>query len=92
MQKVQHRPSALAFKTAEERIRDLLRELGQAYGSRVINAPNQVVVKLQLTHHDLSRLAATSCQTVTTLLGSLARKGILTYNRRYLFIKRLHAL
>jgi len=49
-------------------------------------------VKLQLTHYDLARLAATSSQTVTTLLGSLAREGILTYNRRYLFIKRLYAL
>lgn len=92
LQKVQHRLSALVFKTAEERIRDLLRESGQAYGGRVANAPNQVVVKLHLTHHDLARLAATSRQTVTTLLGSLAREGILTHNRRYLFIKRLHAL
>jgi len=58
----------------------------------VANAPNQVVVKLQLTHYDLARLAASSRQTVTTLLGSLAREGILTYNRRYLFIKRLYAL
>lgn len=30
LQKVLHRLSALVFKTAEERIRDLLRELGQA--------------------------------------------------------------
>jgi CRP/FNR family cyclic AMP-dependent transcriptional regulator len=92
LQRVQHRLSALVFKTAEERIRDLLRELGQAYGSCVANDPSQVVVKLQLTHHDLARLAATSRQTVTTLLGSLAREGILTHNRRHLFIKRLDAL
>lgn len=92
LQKVQHQLSALVFKSAEQRIRDLLRELGQAHGSVVANDPGQVVVKLQLTHNDLARLAATSRQTVTTLLGSLEREGILIHNRRHLFIKRLHAL
>lgn len=92
LQKVQHRLCALVFKSAEERIRDLLRELGREHGRCVANDPEQVVVKLQLTHQDLARLAATSRQTVSTLLGKLHREGTLTYNRRSIFIRRLQAL
>ncbi len=89
LKKVQSRLSDLVFKSAEQRVRDLLRELSQTHGMRVANDPEQVVIKLRLTHQDLARLVATSRQTVTTLLNTLEREGVLIHNRRYLFIKRL---
>ncbi len=89
LKKVQSRLSDLVFKSAEQRVRGLLRELAAEHGTRVANDPEQVVIKLRLTHQDLARLAATSRQTVTTLLNTLEREGVLLHNRRHLFIKRL---
>ncbi|GAA4506895.1 Crp/Fnr family transcriptional regulator [Hymenobacter ginsengisoli] len=93
LKKVQSRLSDLVFKSAEQRVRDPLRELAQVHGKRVANDPNQVVsCASPTTTWRAWPPPATSHQTVTTLLNSLEREGLLLHNRRHLFIKRLNQL
>ena len=73
--------SDLVFKSARQRVRDLLRELAAAPGTRVANGLHRVVIRLRL-----SRPAA------TTLRCSLQWAGVLMHARRHLFRKRLDPL
>ncbi|MBF8965483.1 Crp/Fnr family transcriptional regulator [Pontibacter sp. FD36] len=87
LEKVQRRLEQLMFRTAEERVRDFLRDLAQESGYAIANNPEEIAVPMQLTHEDVGKLTATSRQTVTTVLNTLEKAGILTYNRHRIYIK-----
>ena len=66
----------LYFKKADQRIREMLKDLAELHG-RKIGAGFQTEIALKLTHEDLGKLAAVSRQTLTTILKQLERKGII---------------
>lgn len=92
LKKVQSRLESLIFKSANERIISFIREIADEHGRKIMGDPNLREVKLGLTHTDIARLTATSRQTVTTVLTSLEKKGIITYDRKRIHIKDYHAL
>lgn len=92
LKKVQSRLESLIFKSANERIISFIREFSDEHGRQILGDSNMREVKLNLTHADIARLTATSRQTVTTVLNSLEKKGIITYDRKRINIKDYHAL
>ncbi len=90
--KIQSKLESLIFKTSDERVISFLKEIADVHGRKIIGAPNIREIKLGLTHAEIAKLTATSRQTVTTVLNSLERKGIITYDRKRINIKDYQAL
>ena len=82
LKRVQSRLESLIFKNAEQRIRSLIKELGEDHGRTIAGDENQREVKLGLTHEDIAKLTATSRQTVTTQLNELEKSGLIKYDRK----------
>ncbi len=87
LKRVQSRLESLIFKNAEQRIRSLIKELGEDHGRIIAGDDNQREVKLGLTHEDIAKLTATSRQTVTTQLNELEKSGLIKYDRKRIYIK-----
>jgi CRP-like cAMP-binding protein len=92
LKRVQSRLESLIFKNAEQRIRSLIKELGEDHGRTIAEDDNQREVKLGLTHEDIAKLTATSRQTVTTQLNELEKNGLIKYDRKRIYIKNLRQL
>lgn len=92
LKRVQSRLESLIFKSAEQRIRSLLKELGEEHGSIIAGDENQREVRLGLTHDDIAKLTATSRQTVTTQLNELEKKELIKYDRKRIYVKDLRQL
>ncbi|MFD2515806.1 Crp/Fnr family transcriptional regulator [Pontibacter locisalis] len=92
LKKIQSRLESLIFKTAEQRVRYLLKELAEEHGRQIINNPEERVVKMRLTHEDIAKLSATSRQTVTTVLNDLEKHGIISYDRSRIFVRKYSEL
>lgn len=92
LEKVQRRLERLIFRTADERVKDFLKDLALEYGYAVANNTNEIAIPMRLTHEEISKLTATSRQTVTTVLKNLEKSGVITYNRHRIYIKFLNML
>jgi CRP/FNR family cyclic AMP-dependent transcriptional regulator len=92
MQKVQNRLESLICKNAEERIRSLIKEMAQEYGRAIAGNPEQIELKLGLTHSDLAKLAATCRQSVSSCLNELERQELIKYDHRRIYIKNVSLL
>ena len=92
LKRVQSRLESLVFKNAEQRIRSLIRELGEDHGRAIAGDENQREVKLGLTHEDIAKLTATSRQTVTTQLNELEKAALIKYDRKRIYIKDMRQL
>ena len=92
LKRVQTRLESLIFKNAEQRIRSLIKELGEDHGRMIAGDENQREVKLGLTHEDIAKLTATSRQTVTTQLNELEKSGLIKYDRKRIYIKNISQL
>lgn len=92
LKKVQSKLESLIFKSADERVVSFIKEIADEHGRMIIGDPNLREVKLGLTHTDIAKLTATSRQTVTTVLNSLQREGIISYDRKRINIKNYQAL
>lgn len=90
--KVQSRLEGLICKNAEQRIRTLIREIAQEHGRIVAGDPNQLEVKLGLTHADIAKLTATCRQSVSMLLREFEKQGLIKYDRRRIYVKDLSRL
>lgn len=92
VKKVQSRLESLICKNAEQRIRSLIKEIAQEHGRIIAEDPDQVEVKLGLTHADIAKLTSTCRQSVSTLLKDLERQDLIKYDRKRIYIKRLSLL
>ncbi len=92
LKKIQSRLESLIFKTAEQRVRFLLKELAEEHGRQLITDPDERVIKMRLTHEDIAKLSATSRQTVTTVLNDLEKHGLISYDRSRIFVKKFSEL
>ncbi len=91
MKKIQSQLESLVFASAENRIRNLLKELANEFGKKLA-LTNEILIKMNLTHEDYAKLTATSRQMVTTVLSNLEKEGIISYSRRKIFIHDLNKL
>jgi CRP-like cAMP-binding protein len=92
LKKIQSRLTSLIFKTAEQRVRIFIKELAEEHGRLIANNPEERLVKMGLTHEDIAKLSATSRQTVTTALNDLERQGIISYDRRHIYVRKYSKL
>lgn len=92
IKKVQNRLESLICKNSEQRIRFLIREIAQEHGRPIAGDPEQVEIKLSLTHADIAKLTATCRQSVSSQLKELEKRGIIKYDRKRIYIKRLFML
>lgn len=92
LKKVQSRLEGLIFKTAEQRVRSLIKELAEDHGREIAGNPDEREVKMNLTHRDIAKLSATSRQTVTSVLNDLEQQRIISYNRNRIHIRHISKL
>ena len=92
VKKVQNRLESLICKNAEQRIRSLIKEIAQEHGRVIAGDPEQVEVKLGLTHADIAKLTATCRQSVSSLLKDLEKQGLIKYDRKRIYVKGLSQL
>lgn len=92
LKKIQNRLENMIFKTSEQRVKSFIKETVMELGRDIQGEDNQKVVELRLTQEDISKLTATSRQTVTTVFSDLEKKGIIKYDRRRIFVKDMKAL
>lgn len=92
LKKVQSRLESLICKNADQRIRSLIRELAFEHGRIIAGDPEQIELKLGLTHADIAKLTATCRQSVSSYLKELEKEGLIKYDRRRIFIKDLSRL
>jgi CRP-like cAMP-binding protein len=92
LKKIQNRLENMIFKTSEQRVKSFIKETVMELGRDILGEDNQKVVELRLTQEDISKLTATSRQTVTTVFSDLEKKGIIKYDRRRIFVKDMKAL
>ncbi|MCF8303711.1 MAG: Crp/Fnr family transcriptional regulator [Bacteroidales bacterium] len=89
LKKIQSRLETMWFKSAPERIKTLLSDLGEEHGEEI---GDEIVIRLKLTHQEIASLAATTRQTVTTTLNKLEKDGVILYDRKRILIKKPQAL
>lgn len=92
LKKMQTRLEGLIFKTAEQRVRYFIKELAEEHGREIMCNPEEREVKMRLTHEDIAKLSATSRQTVTSVLNDLEKHGLISYDRRRIFVKKYSEL
>ena len=79
----------LVFKDAKSRIIEFLIDEAELKGQKV---GFETLVKNMLTHQDISRLTATSRQTVTTVLNELREANIINFDRKRFLVRDLSEL
>lgn len=79
----------LASDDVTSRVAKLIARLATRYGKS--NA-GQIFIDIPLTHQQMADMIGTSRQTVTTVLGSLKRKGILKIEQRNIIVCDYHWL
>ena len=92
VKKLQSWLEPLICKSAEQRVRSLIKDIAKEHRREIAGDSRQIEVKLNLTHADIAKLTATSRQTVSTLLNDLEKQEIIKYDRRRIYIKDLSLL
>lgn len=85
----QQRVESLLFKDAKTRIMEYVLEQANKNGKR---SAEGVRVRNHLTHQEIASYTGTSRQTVTTILNQLREEGMIDFNRKEFFIKKIEAL
>jgi CRP-like cAMP-binding protein len=81
--KIENRLLDLLYSTVEERIAKIFLNLLEDFGEP---DENTFLLKLKLTHQDVSELIASTRETTTATLNSLKKQGIIGYENKYLCI------
>ena len=84
LKRIRTRLERMWFKSAEDRIRLLLQELGEDHGQKVVLG---IEIPLRLKHQEIASLAATTRQTTTTILNKLVKKGEIEFDRKRILLK-----
>lgn len=90
LKKVRSRLENLVFHDAETRIRNFISDMADEHG-RTLASGNEILIRLNLTHQDISKLTATSRQKVTTVLNEFEKQGLIHYDRKEILIRKPQA-
>lgn len=83
LRQVTNQMESLIFKSAEQRLADLLQRLSRDYPKVVSDG---VMINLNVTHRELGELTNIARQTVTELLQRLVEKGIIRFEKRRIVV------
>ena len=86
LQKTENKLIDFRYHRTEKRILALLKELMEEQGRRLVSGEWEITGRL--THLLIASLSLTSRQTVTIILNDLKRRGIISYNRHHIIIRR----
>ncbi|PIQ29122.1 hypothetical protein COW36_17980 [bacterium (Candidatus Blackallbacteria) CG17_big_fil_post_rev_8_21_14_2_50_48_46] len=79
LRQITNQMDALVFKSAEQRLLELLQRLSQEYPKPVKDG---MLINLTLTHQELGELTNIARPTVTELLKKLENKGLIRFEKR----------
>lgn len=85
LKRIRTRLERMWFKSAEDRIRFLLKELAEDHGK---NTSEGTEISLRLKHREIASLAATTRQTATTVLNKLINKGEIEFDKSRILLKQ----
>jgi CRP-like cAMP-binding protein len=88
MKKMERRIDNLIFKDVRARLIDFISELAMERGEQ---KGGEVQVEHFFTHKNIANLIGTSRQTVTTTLNELREEGLLDFDRKHIYLKKLDA-
>ena len=91
MTRLESKIEQLHFKSSEERLKFLLKDLTDRLGKN-IGKGFEKEIKLGLTHNDIASLTGLSRQRTSMLLKQMEKDDIITYDRRRILIKNYGAL
>ena len=89
--KISTRLESLVFKSSEERIIGFIKEMADEHGVLLGGGP-EISIRLKLTHEDISKLTASTRQTVTSVFSQLQREGKILYDRSSILVKKYNEL
>ncbi len=89
LQRMERKLESLIFKDAYGRVLELLMRMATDHGEL---SNDGIVLQHNLTHQDLANLTATSRQTVTTILNELRDAGLISLERKKIFVRDLDSL
>lgn len=84
LKRIRTRLERMWFKSAEERICSLLKELADDHGKKTSTGTE---IPLRLKHHEIASLAATTRQTATTILNQLIKNNRIEIKRKRIVLK-----
>ena len=90
LRKIERRLESLIFKDARTRIVDFIADTAEEKGKILANG--EILIRLSLTHQDISKLTATSRQTVTTVLNELKEHNKIFFDRKKIIVRKLEQL
>jgi CRP-like cAMP-binding protein len=86
---VERRLKSLLFRSNRERLIHLLLELAEKYGCRTATG---ILLRIKLSHQEMSGLIGSTRETVTLLLGELQQERLISVVRRQIFVTDLDRL
>ena len=87
--RIERRLKYLLFHSNRDRIVNLLLELAEDYG---VPGPNEIELKIKLSHQDLASIIGSTRESVTVILGKLQSEGLIRLGRRKIGIIDLQKL
>ena len=82
IKKLERRLSDLLYKDSATRIKEFIFQYIEEFGEQ--NETNQIVTKNLLSHKEIANLTNTSRQTVSNVLSSLRKKGLIDYDSQFI--------
>ena len=86
---IERRFESLIFSTSEERVVNFLLYLSEKIGQKV---GDEMMLKHNLSHEEISKIICTSRQTVTTTLNMLKKKDLIYMERNKILIRDIDQL
>ncbi|MGE3726312.1 MAG: Crp/Fnr family transcriptional regulator [Candidatus Sericytochromatia bacterium] len=83
LRQITNQMDALVFKSAEQRLKELLIRLSQEYPKPVADG---TLINITLTHQELGELTNIARQTVTELLKRLENQGLIRFEKRRIVV------
>lgn len=83
LRQITNQMDALVFKSAEQRLKELLIRLSQEYPKPVADGS---LINITLTHQELGELTNIARQTVTELLKRLENQGLIRFEKRRIVV------
>ncbi len=87
IKRLERRMDTLYFKSAADRIKDILADLGKRLGKKD-PVSGTITISVHLTHEELGQLTGCSRQNVTTILNEMRERGFIDYTRNKLIIRK----
>lgn len=88
--RIERRLKYLLFHSNRERLVNLLLELARDFGHK--KSPDQIDLRIKLSHQDLASIIGSTRESVTVILGQLQSEGLIQLGRRQITVRNIEKL